>query len=125
MVFQSQQQFKFAKTWTAEVSGWYRTKGLEGVLFIKPLGAMDLGLSKQIMKSKGTLKMNLNDVFNTMNFKGYSKYSNVDAQFQNYNKARAISVSFTYRFNKGKLNANSGRRNSGASDEQNRVKTGK
>jgi hypothetical protein len=48
----------------------------------------------------------------------------VDAQFKDVNDSRAASISFTYRFNKGKLKAGSNRKNTGADDETNRVKAG-
>ncbi|HEY0434635.1 MAG TPA: outer membrane beta-barrel family protein, partial [Chitinophagaceae bacterium] len=121
---QSQQQFKFGKGWSAEVSGWYRTRGLEGVIFIRPLGQFNFGLGKQIMKNKGSLRLNFRDPFNLTNFKGESRYGDVDAKFQNYNFNRSVSINFTYRFNKGKINANGQRKNGGAEDEQNRVKVG-
>lgn len=121
---QIQQQFKFNKGWSAELSGFYRTKGLEGVIYIKPIVQVNAGVSKQILKNKGSLRLNVRDIFAGGVFKGYSKYSNVDIQFKNVNDSRAVSLTFSYRFNKGKLKANSGRRNNGASDEQNRVKGG-
>ncbi len=121
---QIQQQFKFKKGWSAELSGFYRTKGLEGVIYIKPIVQVNAGVSKQILKNKGSLRLNVRDIFAGGVFKGYSKYSNVDIQFKNVNDSRAVSLTFSYRFNKGKLKANSGRRNNGASDEQNRVKGG-
>jgi outer membrane receptor protein involved in Fe transport len=124
LVLQSQQQFKFNKGWGAEVSGFYRTKALEGVIVAHPLGQISMGASKQILKNKGTVKLNVRDVFNLQHFEGYSKYGNIDIAFQNYWESRVVNLSFTYRFNKGKMNANGGRRNSGASDEQNRVKIG-
>jgi len=124
LMMQVQQQFKWGKGWGAEVSGFYRTKGLEGVLFIQPIGQVNAGFSKQIMKNKASVRLNIRDVFAGGVFKGYSKYSNVDATFKDVNDSRAVSVSFTYRFNKGKLKAGSNRKNGGASDEQNRVKVG-
>lgn len=52
-------QFTFKKGWGAELSGFYRGNSLEGVLVIQPMGSMNIGLSKQILNSKGTVKMNL------------------------------------------------------------------
>lgn len=123
-LFQAQQQFKFGKGWEAEVSGFYRTKGLEGVIFIHPLGQVNFGFSKQVLKNKGSVRLNVRDPFNMTNFKGVSRYGDVDAKFQSYNYNRSVSISFTYRFNKGKINGNSQRKNGGAEDEQNRVKVG-
>ncbi len=121
---QMQHQFKWGKGWGAELSGFYRSKGLEGVIFIKPIVQVNAGFSKQVLKNKGSIRLSVRDIFAGGVFKGYSKYGTVDAQFRNVNDSRAVSLSFTYRFNKGKLKATSGKRSSGADDEQNRVKAG-
>ncbi|MFZ1784704.1 MAG: TonB-dependent receptor [Ferruginibacter sp.] len=121
---QVQQQFKFGKGWSAELSGFYRSKGMEGVIFIQPILQVNAGVGKQILKNKGSLRLNVRDIFAGGVFKGSSQYGNVDIQFKNVNDSRAVSLTFSYRFNKGKLKATSGRRNSGASEEQNRVKSG-
>jgi hypothetical protein len=121
---QLQQQFKFKKGWAAELSGFYRSKALESVIYIQPILQVNAGFSKQVLKDKGSIRLNIRDIFAGGVFKGYSKYGTVDANFKNVNDSRAVSLSFTYRFNKGKLKATSSRRTSGASDEQNRVKSG-
>ena len=124
LLFQAQQQFKWGKGWGAEVSGFYRSKGLEGVIFIEPIAQINAGFSKQILKNKASVRLNVRDIFSGGVFKGYSKYSNVDAQFKDVNDSRAVSLSFTWRFNKGKLKASSSRREGSATDEQSRVKGG-
>jgi len=121
---QLQQQFKFAKTWSAELSGFYRSKSLEGVIYIRHIAQVNAGISKQVLKNQGSLRLNVRDIFAGGVFKGYSRYGTVDAIFKNVNDSRAVSLTFTYRFNKGKLKATSSKRNSGASDEQDRVKSG-
>ena len=124
LMVQLQQQFKLNKGWSAELSGFYRSKGLEGVIYIKPIVQVNAGVSKQVLKNKGSIRLNVRDIFAGGVFKGYSKYGTVDANFKNVNDSRAVSLTFTYRFNKGKLKAGSSKRSSGASDEQNRVKSG-
>jgi hypothetical protein len=61
---------------------------------------------------------------NTQKASGTIVYSNIDAAFQQRRDSRQLALGFTYRFNKGKLKASSGKREGGASDEQGRVKTG-
>lgn len=121
---QVQQQFKFGKGWGAELSGFYRSKGLEGVMYIRSMTQVNVGFSKQVLKNQGSVRLNVRDIFAAGVFKGYSKYGTVDAEFKNVNDSRAVSLTFTYRFNKGKLKAVSSKRSSGASDEQGRVKSG-
>ena len=117
-------QFKFAKTWGAELGGFYQTPAFEGVFRIKSIGVMNLGVSKQILKGKGTVRMSLKDVLYSQKASGTIIYSTIDAAFQQRRDSRQLALGFTYRFNKGKLKANSGKREGGASDEQGRVKTG-
>jgi outer membrane receptor protein involved in Fe transport len=117
------QQFQFSKTLSGEISGFYRTQGLESVIHTKPFGMMSVGLSKQVMKNKGTLRLNVRDVFKTQVFKGESKYSNIDAAFQERRDSRVVNLGFSYRFGKGKINQRK-RSNGSANDEQNRVGAG-
>ncbi len=126
VMVQAQQQFKWGKGWGAELSGFYRSKGLEGVIFIKHIAQVNAGFSKQVLQNKATIRLNFRDIFAMGVFKGYSKYSNVDAQFKNVNDSRNVSISFTWRFSKGKQNGNGGsqRKKGGAEEEQNRVGAG-
>jgi iron complex outermembrane recepter protein len=124
LMAQVQQQFKWGKGWAAELGGFYRSKAVEGVIFIRGIAQVSAGLSKQVLKNKGSIRLNVRDIFAGGTYKGYSKYGTVDAQFTDINDSRAGSLSFTYRFNKGKLKAGSNRKNNGASDEQQRVNTG-
>ncbi len=116
-------QMKFAKTWTAEVSGFYRTPAVEGIFKIFGIGQMNIALSKQIMKGKGSVRFSLRDVFLTNKARGESRFSNIDATFQQQRDSRVANLNFTYRFSKGKTGG-AKRRNSGAADESSRVKTG-
>ncbi len=121
---QVQQQFKWGKGWGAEVSGFFRSKGLEGVIFIRSMTQTNVGFSKQILNNKGSIRLNFRDIFAGGVARGFSKYSNVDAVFKNINDSRSVSLGFTWRFNKGKLKAGSGKKEGGASDEQGRVGAG-
>ena len=86
---------------------------------------MSVGLGKQVMKGKGTLRFNIRDVFYLQQFRGIIKYSNIDATITQRNESRVANISFSYRFSKGKMNgAQPKRRASSASEEQNRVGAG-
>lgn len=124
LMLNGSQQFKLSKTFTAELSGWFRTAGVEGVLEAKQMGGLNVGFSQQVMKDKGTIRFNVRDVLYTQRFRGVAKYSNVDATFQERGDSRVVTLGFTYRFSKGKINGGPKRRASSANDEQNRVGQG-
>jgi len=117
-------QFKFAKTWNAELSGYFNSGGVEGVFRIRSFGMINMGISKQVFKGKGTFRLSGRDVFRTQKIKGEIKYSNIDASFQQRRDSRQVALGFTYRFAKGKMNNNQKRKTGGASEESSRVKTG-
>jgi len=117
-------QFKFAKTYTAELGGYFNSGGVDGVFRIHSFGMINMGISKQIFKGKGTIRLSGRDVFRTQKIKGDIKYSNIDAAFQQRRDSRQVALGFTYRFAKGKMNNGQKRRTGGASEESSRVKTG-
>ena len=123
-MFNGSVSYKFKKGLTTEISGFYRTAGVEGVFRIGGFGAMNLGASLPVLKTKGTIRLNVRDVLWSQRIKGESRFGNIDAQFQNYRDSRVASITFTYRLAKGKLNGNTRRKASGATDEQSRVKSG-
>lgn len=113
-------QFKFEKGWSAEISGWYRTKGIEGQIIVNPLSQVTMGIQKLVLKNKGTLKFNLRDVFRTNYPQGNINFSKTAATFRNTRDTRVAIVSFVYRFGK---NFKPVVRNSGTSDDvKDRVK---
>ena len=122
-MFNIMEQFKFNKGWGAELSGFGRTEGVDGVFRIKGFGMMNMGVSKQMMKNKASLKLSIRDLLWSQKIKGESKYSNVDASFRQYGDSRVVNISFTYRFSKGKP-GNIQRKRGGASEEASRIKTG-
>lgn len=123
LMLNGSQQFKLSKTFTAELSGWFRTAGIEGVIQASQMGGLNVGFSQQVMKDKGSIRFNVRDVLYTQQFHGKAKYANVDASFQERSDSRVVTLGFTYRFSKGKVGGVK-RRGSSANDEQNRVSVG-
>ncbi len=114
-------QFKFNKGWSAELSGFYRTKGIEGQISINPLSQVSAGVQKEILKKKGTVKLNIRDAFFSMIQNGKVDILNTDASFHQYGDSRVLSLNVTYRFGK-QMKSAAKRKTGGAGDEQNRVK---
>jgi hypothetical protein len=115
------QQFKLTKTFSAEISGMYRSKGLNGVMRTNPVGQVTAGLSKQVLKNKGTIRLSVRDIFWTQRLRGVTQYGNVDVEMRQVSETRVASIGFTYSFSKGKKIAPVKRTQGSAGDEQNRV----
>jgi len=114
-------QFTFKKGWSAELSGFYRTKGIEGQIEIEAMGQLNAGVQKQVLKKKGTLKLSVRDALLTMIPQGNISFQNTEAHFKNYRDSRVATLSFNYRFGKPIKGINA-RKTGGAGDEQNRIK---
>ena len=93
------------------MSGFYRTAGIDGVFRIGGFGMMNVGVSKQVLKGKGSLRFSVRDLLYSQKIAGIIKYGNIDAAFQQARDSRVFSLNFSYRFNKGKLKAGSNRKN--------------
>ena len=115
-------ELKFKKGWSAELSGFYRSKGIEGQIVMDPMWRLDAGLQKSVLKNKGSLKLSIRDIFNSQRFTGRVDYQDINVYIQNTNYNRTASLTFIYRFGKPIKNQNQ-HRTGGASDEQSRVKT--
>ena len=111
------------KGWSAEVSGWYRSKAAEGLLVAHEMYAVNSAISKQLFNKKATIKLGIRDIFYTQQFSGYAKYSDVDVNVSSKRDSRQFNLSFNYRFGKKNI-APARRKSGGADDEQNRVKSG-
>ncbi|MFN0204103.1 MAG: TonB-dependent receptor domain-containing protein [Bacteroidia bacterium] len=121
LYFMPTNQFQFAKTWSAELSGNYQSSIATGQFVLIPVWNMRGAVAKKIMKNKATVKLSFNDIFYTLQPGGDIKglYQST-ANWKSYLDTRVVTLSFSYRFNKGQTLA---ARNSGAVDtEKNRVK---
>ena len=116
-------QFSFKKGWSAEISGFYRSKSVEGQIIIKSLSQADIGVKKDILKNKGALKLSIRDIYGPRTARGKIDFQNTEASFQQYNDSRVATLSFNYRFGKP-VKGQPKRRTGGAGDEQNRIKSG-
>lgn len=113
----------YGKGWSTEISGWYGTRFMEGLMVSGQMGALNAALAKEVLKKKGSVKIGVRDIFRTQVFNGYARYSDVDVNIKNVRDTRQFTVSFNYRFGNNKV-APTRRRTGGAGDEQNRVKSG-
>jgi hypothetical protein len=74
------------------------------------------------MKGKGTLRLNVRDIFYTQNYSGYSNFENSDEPFEVKWDSRVVRLAFTWRF--GKAMKAIKRSSGSATEETERVGTG-
>jgi hypothetical protein len=115
------QQFKVNKTLQAEINGRFRNGWYEGVMRAKSIAFMGVGLSQQVLKNQGTLRLSVRDIFHSQVFRGRSQYGNVDFGIEQINETRVASIAFSYRFAKGKKIAPVKRTQGSANEEQDRI----
>lgn len=115
-------QFKMANEWSAELSGWYNSRAVYGFFVSKPQGMINVGLQKSMWEKKGTLRLNVNDIFWMNKFRGTSEFQDISLRVNSTWPSRQVRLTFTYRF--GNQNVKGARqRNTGADDLQQRVQT--
>ncbi len=116
-----QNSLKFAKTWTAELSGFYNAPTIYmGSFKGKSMYNVDAGLSRQVMKGKAVVKASVSDVFHTMRFRATSDFAGQVMKFTYRPESQQFKLSFTYRFGSNTVKA-ARQRSSGAEDELKRV----
>ncbi len=103
-----------------EISGSYRPPYTDGFYKYKSYGGLNLGVQKDILKKKGTLKLSVRDVFKSYAFNYTAIYGNVDIYTTAASDSRSIQLNFTYRFGKQFSNKNKNRK-SAIESETNRI----
>jgi iron complex outermembrane recepter protein len=119
--FNSQNQFTLGKKgWSGEISGFYTNGFLEGILVGRPMGQITVGVQKQFWNKKGSLRLNVRDIFWTQVFQGSVRYQNLDVYIKSRWENRVANLTFTYRFGNMKVQV-ARQRQTGLEAEQRRV----
>jgi outer membrane receptor protein involved in Fe transport len=114
--------FTIKKGFTAELSGFYRGKGVDQLTISEPMYQMSLGGQKNILKNKATVRLNIRDPFAWQQYRGLTEYGNIYAKIHSKFDSRSVTATFTYRFGKNNQQGPPPRRRANATqDEQNRV----
>ena len=115
-------QFTFKNGWSAELTGFYNSRVVEGQFDVGAFWAADAGIQKKILANKGTVKLAARDIFHTLEPRGtINNIPNAEASFHNFLDTRVVTASFTYTFSKGAAGKQKQNR-TGAGEEMDRVK---
>ena len=120
----AQNSIKFAKTWTAELTGFYNAPTVyQGTIKAKSLWSIDAGLQKQVLKGKGTFKVSVSDIFQTLRFSGVSDFAGQRTDIKANWESRQFKMNFVYRFGSSQVKA-ARQRATGADEETKRTQGG-
>jgi iron complex outermembrane recepter protein len=122
--FYGEQNFELTHGYTVSVSGWYNIPGYWGGTFkSKPMGALDLGASKNFLNKKLNVKFAFTDVFFTSRWRGISDYAGLKLDARGGWESRQVRLTLRYRFGSNTVQA-SRQRKTGMSEEASRIKKG-
>jgi len=117
----AQQSARLGKGWTAEVIGFYTSPSIyQGTFKTRTIWSVDGGISKTVLKSKGTVKASLSDIFNTLHFTSTSDFAGQSINANGHWESRLFKLFFTYRFGNNQVKA-ARQRKLGAEEESKRV----
>ncbi len=114
-------QFTLSKTWSAELSGFFNTSGTYGQFVSIPTGMLNAAIQKKILNNKGSIKLNVRDIFHSFSPSGtITNIVGATATYHNFLDTQVATLAFTYSF--GKSTNNPPKRDTGGADsEQNRA----
>ncbi|GAA4312388.1 TonB-dependent receptor [Nibribacter koreensis] len=116
----SNNSFLLPKDWSAEVIGVYRAREIYGFLDVEPVRFLSVGVQKQFLEKKASLKLNVSDVFYSNKTRATTELTSYAERFYQRRDTRVATLSFTYRFGKSQV-APSRRRTGGAEEEKRRA----
>ena len=119
--FRMQNSFIIMDGLTAEVNANYESPLTYGTLDLEERAFVDFGISKTIMKKKGTLRFAVSDVFDTNRTRLRSAFTGLDYSLYQKNETQLFRLNFTYRFGKNEIKP-ARRRSTGTEAEQGRMK---
>jgi len=106
-----------------EISGFYQSKSIWGMMQFNPQGSVDAGVQKRINDGRGTIRLSMDDIFytNVWEIDMEVPQANLDS-FTRYDfHIQQVKLSFTWNFGNNELNTVSVE--SGSTEEQGRINT--
>lgn len=98
--------YRFAKGWTAELSGFYSSPAIwQGTVKSAAIWSADAGVQKQVLNGNGTIKVSMTDLFKTLKWSGNSNFAGQDVAVAGSSESRQLRINFTYRFGNNNIKA--------------------
>lgn len=111
--------FTLNATLSAELSFRFNYKDLYGVTLMRNSSSVSGGLQQSIWQKRGTITLNVTDVFWKAYPRGLTEFGDVTENWVSKRDTRVVNLGITYNFGKGK--AAKMRKDTGADDEKKRI----
>jgi len=115
-------QFHFNKGWSAELSGYYSGKDIQGQTIRKPRYRLFAAGQKKIWKDKGSIRVTMEDLFHLLIQKDNSvSIKQAESFHTNTGDTQRLGVAFTWRFGKDNSDRKRKHTDNAADPEKGRV----
>jgi len=122
----SEQNFRLPKGWSFQVSGWFNSPSIwQAVFRSKSMGAMDVGIKKQILDGDCTISLNVGDVLGTAGWASVNDFTpGLYMTGRGTWESQTVRLNVDYKF--GNKNVKGSRqRKTGTEDIDSRIKSGR
>lgn len=92
------QELKLTPTFTINMQGFLRTKGLQNLYELNTFGGLFLSVNKSILKKKANIILSVKDLLRTNHVEFSLQQGSVSAQGERLNDTRRLGLSFRYNF---------------------------
>lgn len=115
-------QLVFRYGFAAELSGFYTTRARNDIQeLLYPTGQVSMGMSKSVLKKKGTVKLSFKDMLYTDTMSGLTSFPDASEYFIIRRDTRVVALAFSYRFGRAYKVT---RHQEGPIEEEERVQSG-
>ncbi|HEX8313929.1 MAG TPA: outer membrane beta-barrel family protein [Flavisolibacter sp.] len=94
---------ELGKGWKGSLGGWFNFQNRATIYVSKPLGSLDIGVQKNILKEKATLKVSLVDLFNTQRWQQTAITNELRMTTYRKWESQNITLGFSWRFGNSKI----------------------
>lgn len=92
------QELKVTRTFTINMQGFLRNKGLQNLYELNTFGGLFVSVNKSILKKKANIILSVNDLLQTNRVSFSLQQGSVSAQGQRINDTRRLGLTFRYNF---------------------------
>ncbi|MET3608822.1 TonB-dependent receptor domain-containing protein [Mucilaginibacter rubeus] len=112
--------FKITPSFSTELSFFYRTPEVYGVLKNSSVGEIDLGAKKSLFNDRASLRLSFSDLFHMLKLTSRSYYSGLSLVSTQQPESQVFKIGFSYKFGRSQIKA-ARNRSKGAEDESGRL----